>query len=48
MVPAAPLLRLSYKGVVLRIQGKAGKYLLKLLLCHNSSSTDLVLSVSKK
>ena len=34
------------KGVVLGRLNKAGKYLLKVLLCHNNSSTELM-SLSK-
>ena len=49
MVLAAPLLTLAYKGVVLGRYGKAGKYLLKILLCHRiACELHVMLSVNYK
>ena len=45
MVLAAPLLTLAYKEVVLGTESKAGKYLLKILLCPRIAC-ELMLSVT--
>ena len=45
MVLAAPLLTLAHKGVVLGRWSKAGKYLLKILLCGRIAC-ELMLSVT--